>query len=88
MKTSPDPKEEATEDALGELSEEAQCELIAHSLDQFCYTLESQGINPQILAQTLFLAFAERMCELGDCEAYEALLEEALEDQWDEHYIH
>jgi len=67
---------------------EQQIAIIADAVDTLCQHLVNKGVNPEVLAQTLLLSFAERMCELGDREAYEELLSQALEDEWEEYSIH
>jgi hypothetical protein len=70
------------------LNEEQIVDYICNSLDTLCASLEQGGLDPELVTASLFRLFAERMCDSGDRETYETVLELALEDEWEEVTIH
>lgn len=90
MKTSHDSSDvDASEDAdLSSLTAEQQLEILANSLEVFCHRLQQRGLDAQIITETLLMAFQSRMADDGDREHYEELLVQAIEEPWEDCWIH
>lgn len=73
---------------LGELDMEQQVEVVSLALEHFCEELEARGLEPAMIDALLLAVFSQRMADLGDRATYEEMLNNALDDPWDEHSIH
>jgi hypothetical protein len=71
-----------------DMSEEEIVDVASEQLDQLCCQLAEGGLSSDLVTAALFRLFAERMCDSGDRETYETVLELALEDEWEEVTIH
>jgi hypothetical protein len=75
-------------EAATELTAEQQLELMIETLEEFCGNLEANGVHHAVLDAALLTVYAGRFAERGDRDSYEAQLESALEEPWDEVTIH
>lgn len=82
------PKHTEPEVDVSQLTPDQQADLLTEALSRFTETLLAQGFDPEVLAPILLEQFASIMCDLGDRQAYEEVLEMALEDEWPEHWLH
>lgn len=81
-------KEDQTKQSVENLSEEDledQIESVVEALDQ---ALEELDLDPRVIDAAIFTLWASRWAERGDREGYNAILEAALEEPWDEITIH
>jgi hypothetical protein len=81
-------QEEAIVLDFKDMSEQDIVDIVCDHLAVLCNQLEQQGTNPELVTAGLFRLFAERMCDSGDRDTYDNVLEMALEDQWEEVTIH
>lgn len=70
------------------MTDEQVVDIICHSLTAVCDSMTARGLDPELVTASLLQLFAERMCESGDRETYESVLELALEDPWEEVTLH
>jgi hypothetical protein len=70
------------------IDEDTQFDLLQESLNTLCEHLIESGADPELLSAAVFGVFIERMCDSGDRDEYEAILEEALDTPWEEHTLH
>jgi len=70
------------------IDEDTQFDLLQEAMTTLCDQLTESGADPELLSAALFGLFIERMCDSGDREEYEAILEEALITPWTEHTLH
>lgn len=70
------------------LSVEQILDGVCEALHTLADTLESQGIDSELITGALFRCFAERMADVNDRETYEEVLEEALETPWEDITLH
>lgn len=75
-------------EASADLTVEQQIDLMIQTMDEFCVKLEENGVHHAVLDAALITVFASRFAERGDREGYEAQLESALEEPWDEITLH
>lgn len=64
------------------LTDDQVLDLVYSTLETLCEELENRGIEPDYIDSTLFILFTERMYVAGDREAYEGIIEDALNDSW------
>lgn len=65
-----------------------QIDLISTSMDNFCSQLEQQGIAADVIAQALLASFSQVASSIGDRAFYDELLLAALEEEWEQYYLH
>lgn len=73
---------------LSSLDEDSQLAIVYNRLEEFCNSLELQGVEQHIVDSVLLSLFVDRMTVLGDREQFDEILSEALLEEWPEITVH
>ncbi len=73
---------------LSKLDEDTQIDVVLTLLEQYTSALEQRGIPIEVIDSGLFSIFVGRLAERGDKESFEAYVEEAMEEPWDNVTLH
>jgi hypothetical protein len=73
---------------LSKLDEDTQIDVVLTLLEQYCSAFESRGIPLEVVDSALFSIFVARLAERGDRESFEAYVEEAMDEPWDNVTLH
>ncbi len=73
---------------LSALDEDTQIDVVLTLLEQYTESLESRGIAIDVIDTALFSTFVARLAERGDKESFEAYVEEAMEEPWENVTLH
>ncbi len=73
---------------LSKLDEDTQIDVVLTLLEQYATAFEQRGIPLEVIDSALFSIFVARLAERGDRESFEAYVEEAMEEPWDNVTLH
>lgn len=86
--TPAEPPDTAAQEDFSELELDQQFGIVIAAVESLCANLESQGLSAEVISAVLLESFASRMASINDREGYEAMLEEAINTEWQDQSIH